>query len=333
MAVSACCSSRQPRLQEIGLQWEVVPRCNHIFSQSNHNVMRSASPISLCSREAHLLEKRSRGRPGDASQKIPLRCAAMATYGTGAQCCAHAREREFCYEQRLARTRIIFRDQSVDDNAVDNVISRSRLSSHRQIGSHVTTMRHESTSVRPGGVLNCQTPQIVRRFSGGKSHVVAQLTQKTSSRTSHGERRGAPHPATQLIGHDHFSPIVVCASHRQGCLSIECPRTQYVDTRGRSWVRTKGKHVGGVVSGECRVTPGPAIVRQVAHAQVRAAPRATPGAPASVKFQLSCDMRLARRRVPRRLTQATPSQPPGGFSPVSRQSEFMALMALLLARP
>jgi len=82
----------------------------------------------------------------------------MATYGTGAQCCAHAREREFCYEQRLARTRIIFRDQSEDDNAVENVISRSWLSSQRQIGSHVTTMRHESTSVRPGRVLNCQTP-------------------------------------------------------------------------------------------------------------------------------------------------------------------------------
>jgi len=175
MAVSACCSSRQPRLQEIGLQWDVVPRCNRIFSQSNHNVMRSASPISLCSREAHLLEKKSRARPGGASQKIPLRCAAMATYGTSAQCCGHAREREFCYEQRLKRTRIVFHAQSVDDNAVDNVISRSWLSSHRQIGSHVTTMRHESTSVRPGGVLNCQTPQIVGRFAGGKPHVVAQL--------------------------------------------------------------------------------------------------------------------------------------------------------------
>jgi len=175
MAVSACCSSRQPRLQEIKLQWDVVPRCNRIFSQSNHNVMRSASPISLCNSKAHLLENRSRARPGDTSQNIPLRCAAMATYGTGAQCCGHAWQRKICYEQRLTWTRILFHDQSVDDNAVDNVISRSRLSSHPQIGSHVTTMRHESTSVRPGGVFNCQTPQIVGRFSGGKPHVVAQL--------------------------------------------------------------------------------------------------------------------------------------------------------------
>ena len=137
--------------------------------------MRSTSPISLCSREAHLLEKRPRAWPGHASQKIPLRCAAKATYGTGAQCCGHSRERECWYEQRPTRTLETFHDQSVDNNAVDNVISRSRLSSHRQIGSHVTTMRQESTSVIPGGVLNCQTPQIVDCFSSGKPHVVAEL--------------------------------------------------------------------------------------------------------------------------------------------------------------
>jgi len=120
----------------------------------------------------------------------------MATYENSAQCCGHAREREFCYEQRLARTSVLFHAQSVDDNAVDNVISVSWLSSLRRSDSDVTTMRHESTSARPGGFSNCQTLRIVRRMSGAKPHVVAQLGLRISRR-----ERGAARGVALLIQH------------------------------------------------------------------------------------------------------------------------------------
>jgi len=294
MALSACCSSRQPRLQETGLQWEVVPRCNLIFNQSIHNVMWSASPISLWSREAHLLENRSRARPDDASHKIPLRCAAMATHGNGAQCCGHAREREFCYEQRLARTRILVHAHWT---TMQWTTWFSYLGCRPTAGATATSLRCVMRAPRPGQVVF----QTVRLHESS----VVSLGRSLMSWPSSGSEYVVENEARREAWRSSSNTTADWPWSLQPGSGVREPKTGvplcWASSHAIRW--NTREELGGVEAeacGDCGFTFGPAIVRQVAHAQ-----GCTPGHSWRASERLIpsfFDIRLVGRRVSRRLT-------------------------------
>jgi len=70
---------------------------------------------------------------------------------------------------------MLCQNQCVDTTEVANVVSVCFLSSHRRSNSNLAMIRHESTSVRPGGVSDCHLSRVFRRFFGTKTLVVAKL--------------------------------------------------------------------------------------------------------------------------------------------------------------